>query len=201
MVLVGAYDTRPAELARRSEDWQVRAYPSLGALLADEAVDAVLVLTPEAGHVPTAEAALEAGKHVLVEKPVSAHATGVNELAGAGRGARPRCDAGAQLRVRAGVRAHRAARARRGTGGHPVAPRGVCDRAPRGGRARVRWRAEQIMTHHSYLALALLGMPARVHAGVSETGLAGARSRGPGLDGVGVRRRGGGASLGLVRGG
>jgi predicted dehydrogenase len=43
----------------------------LAQLLAYDAVDAVLVLTPIAYNAPTALAALEAGKHVIMEKPIA----------------------------------------------------------------------------------------------------------------------------------
>jgi predicted dehydrogenase len=46
-----------------------RCYPSLGAAL--EHADAVVVATPPSTHVPLALAAIEAGKHVLVEKPLA----------------------------------------------------------------------------------------------------------------------------------
>lgn len=39
------------------------------ALIADPAIDLVIVATPNATHFPLAQAALEAGKHVLVDKP------------------------------------------------------------------------------------------------------------------------------------
>jgi predicted dehydrogenase len=54
-----------------------RLYPTIRAardfedLLADPAVDAVAVCTPVHTHFPLARAALEAGKHVLVEKPLT----------------------------------------------------------------------------------------------------------------------------------
>lgn len=41
-------------------------------VLADEAIEAVVIATPVASHYPLALAALQAGKHVLVEKPMCA---------------------------------------------------------------------------------------------------------------------------------
>jgi predicted dehydrogenase len=41
-------------------------------LIRDPAVDAVAIATPISSHFPLAQAALEAGKHVLVEKPMTA---------------------------------------------------------------------------------------------------------------------------------
>ena len=55
----------------------VQATDDLDAVLADEAVEAVAIATPAGTHLPVALAALRAGKHVLVEKPLAAtHAEG-----------------------------------------------------------------------------------------------------------------------------
>lgn len=47
-----------------------RSYADRAALLADPGVDAVLVCTPHRCHAEDAAAALTAGKHVLIEKPI-----------------------------------------------------------------------------------------------------------------------------------
>jgi predicted dehydrogenase len=46
-------------------------YTTLDEMLADESLDAVVLATPAASHAEHAEAALRAGKHVLVEKPLA----------------------------------------------------------------------------------------------------------------------------------
>jgi len=45
---------------------------SFDEVIADPAVDAVAIATPASTHFPLAKAALEAGKHVLIEKPIAA---------------------------------------------------------------------------------------------------------------------------------
>jgi predicted dehydrogenase len=51
----------------------VRATASLDDVLADPDVAAVAIATPAATHLPVAKACLQAGKHVLVEKPLAAN--------------------------------------------------------------------------------------------------------------------------------
>ncbi len=53
------------------QDRVVRSYASAAALLEDAAVDAVCICTHTDSHVDLAMEALRAGKHVLIEKPVS----------------------------------------------------------------------------------------------------------------------------------
>ncbi len=54
--------------------------PNLATVLNDDAIDLVSLATPNATHYPYAKAALEAGKHVLVDKPACATAAELREL-------------------------------------------------------------------------------------------------------------------------
>jgi predicted dehydrogenase len=57
-----------------------RAATDYGQVLADSSLDAVVIATPVATHYPYARRALEAGKHVLVEKPFTASVREAEEL-------------------------------------------------------------------------------------------------------------------------
>ncbi|HEX8328509.1 MAG TPA: Gfo/Idh/MocA family oxidoreductase [Hymenobacter sp.] len=60
----------------------IRSYASLPDLLADPAIELVVVNTPSHTHFELAEQALRAGKHVLLEKPVATSAAQAQELWG-----------------------------------------------------------------------------------------------------------------------
>jgi predicted dehydrogenase len=62
-----------------------KAYADYDAMLADPKLDAVIIATADAFHVPASIRALEAGKHVLCEKPVAASLDEVETLAAAVR--------------------------------------------------------------------------------------------------------------------
>jgi scyllo-inositol 2-dehydrogenase (NADP+) len=51
----------------------IKTYRTLEDLLADEAIELVIVNTPNSTHFEYAKKALEAGKHVVVEKPFTVH--------------------------------------------------------------------------------------------------------------------------------
>lgn len=69
----------------------VRAHADPMALIADPGVDLVSICTHTDSHVPLAMAALAAGKHVLVEKPVALASGEVRLLARAARGSGRLC--------------------------------------------------------------------------------------------------------------
>jgi 1,5-anhydro-D-fructose reductase (1,5-anhydro-D-mannitol-forming) len=64
-----------------------RIYQSLEEAVADQTVDAVFVATPNSLHASHAIAALRAGKHVLVEKPMAINAGQARDMVGAARAA------------------------------------------------------------------------------------------------------------------
>jgi D-xylose 1-dehydrogenase (NADP+, D-xylono-1,5-lactone-forming) len=76
VVAVASRDRDRAE-AYAAEKGIPRAHGSYEALLADEAVEAVYVPLPNSLHLPWSERALQAGKHVLCEKPLSRRAADV----------------------------------------------------------------------------------------------------------------------------
>lgn len=69
----------------------VRAYEDPRELLADPEVEVVSICTHTETHVPLALAALEAGKHVLVEKPLALGSAAIEPLARAAARARTLC--------------------------------------------------------------------------------------------------------------
>ena len=68
--LLAVDDVTPARRAL-ADRHRVHVYGDIEALLADPAVEAVLVSTPTAMHFEHASRALAAGKHVMVEKPIA----------------------------------------------------------------------------------------------------------------------------------
>jgi predicted dehydrogenase len=79
--LAAVCDADPARL----EGYEVPATSDPAALIADPSVDAVLIATPHYDHVTVGRAALEAGKHVLVEKPIAVHVADAERLLSAAR--------------------------------------------------------------------------------------------------------------------
>ena len=71
-------DVHLSELAPRHPE--ARPTKELDDLLADDALDAVVIATPVPTHYALAKRALEAGKHVFVEKPPAMRAVEMDEL-------------------------------------------------------------------------------------------------------------------------
>jgi UDP-N-acetylglucosamine 3-dehydrogenase len=69
--LIGVYSRRRATCETATRQFGGKAYHDLEALLSDSEVDAVIVATPHPSHAELAIRALDAGKHVLTEKPMA----------------------------------------------------------------------------------------------------------------------------------
>jgi predicted dehydrogenase len=71
---------------RAREEWRIPAFHTdYAEMLARPDVDAVVILTPMPEHAPMAKAALLAGKHVLVEKPMATNLDDARDLVATAR--------------------------------------------------------------------------------------------------------------------
>lgn len=77
-VCMGFFEANADRAGTVSRELGIRAYPSIAELLAD--VDAISVVVPTKAHFDVAKAALVAGKHVLIEKPMTATLEEADEL-------------------------------------------------------------------------------------------------------------------------
>ena len=80
MVLTAVADVIEARRGRWAADPSVQVFGSGQALIRSGACAAVIVATPHFSHVALASAALKAGLHVLVEKPIAAEIKEAEQL-------------------------------------------------------------------------------------------------------------------------
>ncbi|MDR0709597.1 MAG: Gfo/Idh/MocA family oxidoreductase [Spirochaetaceae bacterium] len=85
--LAGVYDLIPENAARFAADRRCKAYASYQDMLSDPAVCAVSVCTPSGLHFDNAFRAIQAGRHILIEKPMCLNLKDADELIGAGKAA------------------------------------------------------------------------------------------------------------------
>ena len=78
--LIGATDLNPGH-ANAVQDLGLKWYPSSEALLQDPAVDAVFIASNNASHFSLGKQALQAGKHVILEKPMATSLADARKLA------------------------------------------------------------------------------------------------------------------------
>lgn len=71
--IVGLFDINREVANKVSNELGCVAYPDLESMLADAQPDIVVVMTPHPHHAEQSIAALKAGAHVLVEKPLAVH--------------------------------------------------------------------------------------------------------------------------------
>ena len=69
--LVALCDVNPARAEEYAKKYNVKAYSDYAEMLRDGEIDAISICTPSGMHADQAIAAIEAGKHVLCEKPMA----------------------------------------------------------------------------------------------------------------------------------
>jgi predicted dehydrogenase len=166
--LVGVYDVDVQRAADKSIALGVQHFATFESVLESGIVDAIFILTPVESHVTLAIQALEAGKHVFVEKPVATSADEARQLA--------------DVATKTGLIA---------MPGHNYAYvpefRRMVNLVKSGNLGKIRaifvhyvirhseeiaktatGILREVMVHHSYLTTALVGAPNRVFAGTME---------------------------------
>jgi predicted dehydrogenase len=68
---IGVFDVLSEAAHKLAGDYRLRVHPDIDSLLNDSQIDIVSVCTPNGSHAELSIAALKAGKHVLVEKPMA----------------------------------------------------------------------------------------------------------------------------------
>ena len=162
--LVGLWNRSQDRAKQRAAEFGCKNYASPEELVRDPAVDAVFVLTNLETHLEYTRLALEAGKHVLVEKPVGVTVGEIEQMKAAAAQRNLVCMPGHNYVYEAGmVRTRELVEA--GDLGRIVSayvmynihhPEEVAKRYP--GVVR------QILTHHSYILLYLVGKPVELCA-------------------------------------
>jgi predicted dehydrogenase len=139
-----------------------------GAIFADPAIDAVLVLTHADTHLEMAAGALSAGKHVLVEKPVARDATAIEALADQARTSGLVCMPNHNYACVPEFRRMK----RMADAGDLGTVRSffVTYVIPHSEELASRYGGilEEVMVHHSYLSLSILGKPDHVVGGTAK---------------------------------
>ncbi|MFH1571306.1 MAG: Gfo/Idh/MocA family oxidoreductase [Gemmatimonadota bacterium] len=155
--LAGLWNRTRSRGEKRAAELGCRLYRSAEELVADPAVDAVFVLTNLETHLEYGLMALEAGKHVLVEKPVGVTVGQIERLAAAAAARGRVCMPGHNYIYEESL-ARAADLVRRGDLGRVVAVYVLYNiHHPESVAARFPGVIRQILTHHAYILLYLAG--------------------------------------------
>ncbi len=97
--LIGCADVNPASAQAFAENYQIRIFEDWNALITSPDVDAVCICTPSGTHAPLAIEALNAGKHVVLEKPMALTTAQCDEIIAAAEKTHTKITVIAQLRT------------------------------------------------------------------------------------------------------
>jgi predicted dehydrogenase len=162
--LAGLWNRTPARAAERAAEFGCKTYSSAEALVSDPEVDAVSVLTNLETHLHYASMAIQAGKHVLVEKPAGNSVEEIQRMKAAADKAGVLCVPVHNYVYEPGINRARDLLVQRKLGDlvslyvlyNIHHPEKVAGRYP--GVIR------QILTHHAYVTLYLAGEPQSLSA-------------------------------------
>jgi predicted dehydrogenase len=162
--LIGLWNRSQDRALQRAGEFACKTYATPEALVADPAIDAVFVLTNLESHLEYTRLALQAGKHVLVEKPVGVSVREIEQMKSLATAQNLVCMPGHNY-VYEGSMIRTSELVAGGDLGKIVSayvmynihhPEEVARRYP--GVVR------QILTHHSYILLYLVGKPVELCA-------------------------------------
>jgi predicted dehydrogenase len=163
-VLAGLWNITADLAEEKSRAFGCKIYPSAEALVQDPELDAVFVLTNLETHLKYTLLALEAGKHVLVEKPVGVTVDEIQQMKQAANRAGVICMPGHNyIYEESLIRSRRLIQ--QGKLGQIISAYVLYNiHHPEAVAARYPGVIRQIMTHHAYILLYLAGRPVSVSA-------------------------------------
>lgn len=162
--LIGLWDITPDLAEEKSRKFKCKIYDSAEALVQDPIIDAVFVLTSLEAHHRYTLMALEAGKHVYVEKPVGVTVQEIEDMKTAASRAGVVCMPGHNYIYEPSItRAKELINTRKL--GKIVSIYILYNiHHPENAASRYPGVIRQILTHHSYINLYLAGTPITVSA-------------------------------------
>lgn len=100
VTVIGGHAPSAARREGFATRWGAAVFAEQAALLAEPGLDLVLVLAPPGAHLPVAQACIEAGKHLIVEKPLELTVARSEALAALAEAAGVQCGVCLQHRFR-----------------------------------------------------------------------------------------------------
>jgi predicted dehydrogenase len=101
--LIGVTDVSKLAIEAFARQYQVGAYGTVDEMLSNDEIDIVCICTPSGLHAPIAVRAAEAGKHIVVEKPMAINLTEADRIIAACAASQVKMAVISQLRFSAAV--------------------------------------------------------------------------------------------------